>query len=180
MPRLNVINPEQAEGKAREILEGPLKQKQLNIFKGLANNPDVLDGYLKFSGGVKSGGSLTAAQHEMIALRVGQTNDCQYCLSVHSKLASGFKLSDDQIMNARRGKMDEPKNAALLRFVDAMVEKKGFVSDEELNAFRSAGYDDAAVVEVVGAIVVNYFTNLFNHVHDTEVDPVFPPAAPLT
>ena len=35
MPRLNVIDPEKATGKAKEIFDGPLKGMQLNIFKGM-------------------------------------------------------------------------------------------------------------------------------------------------
>ena len=39
MPRLNTIDPATATGKAKEIFDGPLQGKHLNIFKGMANSP---------------------------------------------------------------------------------------------------------------------------------------------
>ena len=54
-----------------------------------------------------------------------------------------------------------------------MTEKNGWIEDSELEAFRAAGFDDAAVIEVIAAIAWMTFTNLFNHVNQTEVD--FPP-----
>ena len=43
MPRLNVVDPSTATGRVKEIFDGPLKGKHLNIFKGFANSPAVLD-----------------------------------------------------------------------------------------------------------------------------------------
>lgn len=179
MPRLNVVNPDQAQGKAKEIFDGPLKQKRLNIFKGIANNPGVLDAFLKFSGGVKGAGALSAAEHEVIALRVGQTNDCEYCLAAHTKVAAGAGIDGEEAKKIRAGNSDDEKTQALIDFTDAVLEKKGFVSDAELEKFKNAGYDEAAVVEVIGAVAVNTFTNLFNHVNETDIDPVFEKAPAL-
>jgi alkylhydroperoxidase family enzyme len=61
-------------------------------------------------------------------------------------------------------------------FAKQVIDTTGFVSDEQLDAFRDAGFGDEAVVEIIGLIAVNYFTNLFNHVNDTEIDAVFRPA----
>ena len=54
---------------------------------------------------------------------------------------------------------------------------RGFVTNEQLNAFREAGYDDKAVIEVIAAISAHTFTNLYNHVHATDVDFPIPPTA---
>jgi len=175
MARLNVVNPATASGKAKELFEGPLAQKKLNIYRGLANNPAVLDAFLKFAGGVR-GGSLTPAQHQLVALVCAQTNACDYCLAAHTKLAAAAGVDADAALNARQGTSSDPKNQALLRFANAIIEKRGFVSDGDLKAFRTAGFDDAAVVEMLGAIAVNYFTNFFNQVNHTDVDTMFDPA----
>lgn len=175
MPRLNVINPATATGKAKELFDGPLAQKKLNIYRGIANNPGVLDAFLRFYGGVKAG-SLTHAEHELIALLTSQINGCEYCLAAHTRIAAGLGIDANAALNARKGLSDDPKRQALLRFTGAMLEKRGSVNDEELKAVRAAGYDDAAIIEIIGAITVNTFTNLFNEVNHTDLDTMFDPA----
>ncbi|MEL6396852.1 MAG: carboxymuconolactone decarboxylase family protein, partial [Planctomycetota bacterium] len=63
---------------------------------------------------------------------------------------------------------------ALSKFAAALHEKKGFVGDDDLSAFKNAGYDDGAVAEVVGVYALATFTNYFNHVNESDVD--FPAA----
>jgi len=172
MPRLNVVDPATVTGKAKELFDGPLAQKKLNIFRGIANNPAVLDAFLKFSGGVKAG-SLSPAEHELIALACAQSNRCEYCLAAHTKLAAGQKIDAQAAIQARQGKATDPRQQALLRFTNAMIEKRGNVSDSDLKGFRAAGYDDAAVVETIAALTVNFFTNFFNHVNQTAIDTMF-------
>lgn len=175
MARLNVVDPATATGKAKELFDGPLAKKKLNIYRGIANNPTVLDAFVKFAGGVR-GGSLTPAQHELVALLCAQTTGCDYCLAAHTKVASSLGVNADAAIMARKGAATDPKNQALLRFATAVLEKKGHVSDQDLKNFRAAGFDDPAVVETLAVMTVNYFTNLFNHVNQTEIDTMFDPA----
>ena len=47
MGRLNTVNPNEATGRVKEILDGPLSQvKDKNIFKAMANSPVGLEAYL--------------------------------------------------------------------------------------------------------------------------------------
>lgn len=174
MPRLKQIDPKTDTGEGADILNGPLKDKQINIFKGIAVNPGVLKAFLEFSQKVKAG-ALTPAEHEVVALVCGQLRNCEYCSSAHTQIAQAAGLNEDQVLAIRRGESSDKKHQALIDFTRAVLETDGFVTDEQLEAFRKAGYDDAAVVEAIAAITVNTFTNLFNHVHETEID--FPVAA---
>ena len=175
MPRLNVVDPNTDTGTGADILNGPLKDKQINIFKGIANNAGVLKAFLGFAGGVK-GGSLTDAEHEVVALVTAKHRKCDYCTAAHTQIALGTGINEDQSEAIRRGNGADDRQQAIIDFTAAIIETDGFVSDEQLNNFKNAGFDDAAVVEVIGAIAVNTFTNFFNHVNETTVD--FPePAA---
>lgn len=174
MPRLASIDPATGEGAGAEMLRGPLKDKQINIFRHLAVNPGVLKAFLGFSGGVKTG-VLTAKEHEVVALTVAQRRDCDYCLAAHTALATGAGFSDDEVLSIRRGSPSDDRHAALATFTRRILETDGYVDDADLEAFRAAGYDDAAVIEVIGEITVNVFTTLFNHLNGTEVD--FPEVA---
>ena len=169
MPRLHQVDPTRDSGPGAEILNGPLKQKQINIFKGLATNAGVLKAFLGFAQGVKTG-ALTDADHEVVALVVSQLRRCDYCLAAHTQIAKGAGIPEDDALKIRQGTIDDPKHQAIIDFTTAILESDGFVSDEQLRSFRDAGFDDAAVIEVIGQITVMTFTNLFNHVHETEVD----------
>ncbi|MEQ8318150.1 MAG: carboxymuconolactone decarboxylase family protein [Phycisphaerales bacterium] len=169
MPRLNTIDPSTATGKAKELFDGPLKGKHLNIFKGMANSPAGLQAYLGMSGALAEG-SLTAAEREIVALVTAQQNDCEYCLAAHTHIGKGAGLSEAQTIAARRGDLDDAKLGALVTFTRSLLEKKGFADEGDLRAFKDAGYDDGDVVEVIAAVALNFFTNYFNHVNGTDVD----------
>lgn len=169
MPRLNTIDPKTATGKAKELFDGPLKGKHLNIFKGMANAPAGLQAYLGMAGALGEG-ELSAAEREVIALVTGQHNDCEYCLAAHTHMGKGAGLSEAQTLDARRGEMDDAKLNALAGFTRALLEKKGHANEGDLKAFKSAGYTDGHVVEVIANVGLNFYTNFFNHVNGTEVD----------
>lgn len=174
MPRLNVVDPAQATGKVKEIFDGPLKGKHLNIFKGLANSPAALQAYLGIAGGLKAG-ELSAGEREIIALTIGQLNDCNYCLAAHTTLGKMAGLSEEQMIGSRRGRIEEPKLNALAVFARSLHERRGFVTDDELQAVRSGGYNDGQITEIVANYALNILTNYFNHVNDTEIDfPIAP------
>ncbi len=170
MPRLNVVDPATATGRTREIFDGPLKGLHLNIFKGIGNSPAALDFYLGASGALKKA-TLSAKEQEAIQLVIGAANSCDYCQHAHTAIGKGAGLSEEQTVQARRGRIEgDAKLAALTNFAAALHEKRGFVSDEDLAAVKSAGYDDAAVTEVVAVYALATFTNYFNHVNSTDID----------
>ncbi len=174
MARLAIIDPAADQGPGADMLKGPLKSKQINIFKHLAVNPGVLKAFLGFSGGVKN--VLTEKEHEVVALTVAQQRDCTYCLAAHSMIARGAGFSEDDVRSIRRGTPADGRHQALADFTRRILDTDGYVDDADLEAFRAAGFDDAAVIEVIAEMAVMQFTTLFNHVNGTTVD--FPePAA---
>lgn len=176
MPRLRVVDPAKAEGVVKELFEGPLKGKHLNIFKGLANSPAALQAYLGMAKAL-SGAKLTKKEQEVIQLAIAEAQGCHYCVAAHTQVGRGAGLSEDQLIGARRGSIaDDPRLNALAKFVLAVHEKRGYVSDEELAELRRHGYGDAEVAEIVASYALMIFTSTFNHVNDTEVDFPEPPA----
>lgn len=173
MPRLASIDPATATGRAKEIFDGPLKGKHFNIFRGLANSPAALDAYVALSGALGKAG-LSAKEREVVQLVVGQANGCDYCVAAHTAIGKSVGLSEEQAVGARRGRTGDPKLDALAGFTRAVHEKRGNVSDEEIGAFRAAGYTDGHVAEVVAGVALAVLTNYFNHVNRTAVD--FPAA----
>ena len=175
MPRLNPVDPASAEGKAKELFEGPLKGKELNIFKAMANSPAALNAYVQLSGALK-GASLSPKEQEVVQLAIGEQNDCNYCTAAHATIAGMHGVSDDEIQQARQAEAPDAREAAILGFARAVVERKGWVDDATLQASRDAGVTDRELLETVAVVSQNVFSNYVNHLADTEVD--FPAPQP--
>ena len=177
MARLQVIDPASADAPVKEIFDGPLKGKHFNIFKGLGNARSGLEAYLSLNQAL-SHSSLSNAEKEVIALVVGEKNNCDYCLAAHTAIGKGHGLTEDHTVDVRKGDATGNERIdAIATFVHRIIETKGFVTNEDLDAFKAAGFDDANVVDVVVAYSLNVFTNTFNHINDTAVD--FPQAPAL-
>ena len=148
-----------------------------NMFRTFAHTPVALNGYMQLSAATAAG-PFNAKQREQIALVVGQSNDCGYCIAAHGAIGKMVGLSEAQIMQARNGQADSPRDVAVLTLARRIVETRGHVPTAELDAFKAAGFDDAAILEVLSNVVLNIFTNYTNHIAGTEIDfPVVPRAA---
>jgi uncharacterized peroxidase-related enzyme len=175
MPRLNVVQPEQASGKVKEIYDDLQKRmgRVINIFQGMGNSAAALKAYLSMSAAL-SEGELTPEDREVVYLAVSQTNNCTYCLSAHTLMAKKAGMNDEQIAAVRKFQPQSDKHRALVRFVRRVIETKGFVEDSDVAAVRTAGYSDGQIAESIAYIGLATYSNLFNHVFDTPLD--FPPA----
>lgn len=176
MTRIQPIAPEQATGKAKELLtavNGKLGMVP-NMMRTMATAPAVLDGYLSFSGSLAKG-TLSAKLREQIALTVAERNRCEYCLAAHSTIGKMVGLTEEQILDSRHAKAIDSRNDALLRFAGRLVDQRGKVTDSDLNELRDLGVEDGVIAEVVANVALNIFTNYFNHVAGPEID--FPKVA---
>ena len=148
-----------------------------NMFRTFAHSPVALNGYMQLSAATAAG-TFNAKQREQIALAVSETNDCRYCIAAHGAIGKMVGLSEAQIMQARNGQADSSRDVAVLTLARRIVETRGLVPAAELDAFKAAGFDDAAILEVLTNVVLNIFTNYTNHIAGTEIDfPVVPRAA---
>lgn len=148
-----------------------------NLFRLVATSPKTLDAFLGFSGALSTG-ALPAATRERIALAVAQINGCDYCLAAHSYVGRNLAgLDAAEIAANRAGGSTDPKAAAAVAFAAKLVTDRGAVSQEDVVAVRNAGYSDAQILEIIGHVALNTFTNYVNEALGTEVD--FPAAETL-
>ena len=171
MSRLNSVNPDTATGRASELLTAVKSGMGMvpNLTKVMANEPAVLDAFLGL-GDALSKGSFDAKTREAIALTVAGANSCDYCASAHSAISSSLNVEQSEIDNRLQGRSEDSKLAALLAFTTTIVEKRGLVSDQDIETVRAAGYDDGAIAEVTANVAANIFTNYINHVAQTAID----------
>lgn len=171
MARITEITAETASPEVKPLIEAI--QKKLgtvpNIFKNMGNSPAVLGAFLSLSDAAGKT-SLSPSLREEIALVVGQTNHCNYCLAAHSTIGQSIGLSETDVINARKGHGKTPKEEAILQFAKSVVEKRGVVSATEVEALKKADVSDKELVEIILIISINIFTNYFNHITDPVID----------
>jgi uncharacterized peroxidase-related enzyme len=171
MPRLRAIHPNEANGKAKQLLDGVQENLGMvpNLMRTMASSPAVLEAYVGF-GAALAGGVLPSRLREQVALTVAQLNDCAYCQAAHTALGRATGLSDEAIRDSRRGMSPDSKTDAALRFARQVVERRGCVSDGDVARVRRAGHTDAEIAEIVANVAASLFANYFNNVAETEVD----------
>ncbi|WP_157156974.1 MULTISPECIES: carboxymuconolactone decarboxylase family protein [unclassified Diaminobutyricimonas] len=177
MTRIATVDPAAATGSAAPMLEAVQKGMGMvpNMAQAMATAPAVLKGYLGLNAAL-SGGVLSAATRESLALAIGEQNECSYCLSAHTQTAPGAGLSTADINAARRGESSDPKIQGALTFARAVNAGRGEVSEADVAAARAAGLSDAELAEVVGAVGLNTLTNFFNKAMATDIE--FPVVTP--
>jgi uncharacterized peroxidase-related enzyme len=171
MQRITAINPAEATGKTKKLLDGVQAKLGMtpNLMKTLASAPAALEAYLNF-GAALGTGALDAKFREQISIAVAQANSCEYCLSAHSTIGKMVGLTPEEIAGSRESHAGDAKRNAGLQLAQAIVVQRGEVSDAALANARAAGYTDGEITEIVANVAVNIFTNYFNLVARTEVD----------
>jgi uncharacterized peroxidase-related enzyme len=179
MSRINPIAKENANPKALETLSAVNQALGMvpNMVSTMAQSPAVAAAYVGFSHAL-SQGSLSARSRERLALVVAEENSCGYCLAAHTFLGSKAGLSQQEILENRRGTSDEPKVAAALAFARKLVQHHGQVGDTDVAALRDHGFTDGEIAEIIANVALNIFTNYFNIAAGVEID--FPQAPALT
>lgn len=171
MSRIGPIELNQAEGKAKALLDNVQKALGIapNLMRTLAHSPAALEAYLSFSK-ILGGGVLGAPLREQIALTVAGANGCNYCAAAHTQLGKRAGLEERELKANLEAASSDPKIEAVLQFARSVVEKRGFVGDDEIQRVRDAGFGDREITEIVAIVSLNLFSNYFNHVAQVEID----------
>lgn len=179
MSRIAIPSVDKSPAASQPLLNAVLTQLGVipNMMKMIGNSPAALEGYLSLNGALAKG-VLDLQTRERLALATAEYNGCDYCLAAHSYLATNLaKLSDAEIGAARVARSANAKAEAALQFAHRVAAARGHVDSDDLAAVRAAGFDDAALVEIVLNVALNVLTNYINNVAQTDLD--FPVTAKL-
>lgn len=176
--RIKAIDPGEATGKAKELLDAVLNKYGAvpNSFKTMAHSPAGLQGFLALSGTLE-GGVLPFETRYQIAIAVSEINGCAYCLSAFTAIGKSQGMKDETLAMCQLGGSTDPKIDAILKFAAAVVRGRGAVTSEDFEKAKSAGCSDEEVQEVVANVVLFTFANYINLVIGTEID--FPLVRPV-
>ena len=97
---------------------------QLPNFLGvLAGSPAALRAYARFRSELRHG-KLTLATLERIALAVAEHYGSEQGIAMHSRTARAAGLALDEVALARQFNSKDPREAALLRYLQAMLDER--------------------------------------------------------
>lgn len=144
-----------------------------NLYGVLAEAPIAVEAYDTL-GGLLMRSSFTPTERHVVWFTINAYHDCHYCMAAHTVLAMGETVPEDVIKTARDvGSYEDPKLEALRVFTLDLVENRGRVLPEDLDAFLAAGFTKQTVLEINVVIAHKVLSNYTNHIVDTPVDDAF-------
>lgn len=158
----------------------PLLDKSIKAFGSvpglygvLAEAPKALEAYQALAAFFQDT-SLTTNEQHVVWLTINYENDCGYCVPAHTGLAKLDAVPDDIIEALRNGTpISDPKLEALRTFTVQVVQKRGWVTDDDVLTFLAAGYTQQQILEVILGVAHKVISNYTNHIANTPVDAVF-------
>ncbi len=175
MTQFKIHSIESAPEDSSELLAGAEKANGFipNLLGILAESPSALKAYMTSSQTFDQS-SFSGAERQLVILAASRENNCEYCVSAHSVIAAMQKLPDEVIEAVRNGQeISDSRLQALRVFTEQVVEKRGWVSSEDVVDFLNVGYSRAQVLEVIQGVSFKILSNYVNHIADTPLDKAF-------
>lgn len=178
MKTINVPTRDQVSAEAQVMFDTFTKRvgKVPNLYATMGYSAPALKMFMDMEEDL-SKSLFTPKEREAIALIVSEINGCAYCLAGHSMLAMKRGFTKDQTMDIRRGHTTDDKLNAIIGLAKSIVENKGKGDEAVLNNFYAAGFDEAALIELIGFITVRVYTTYV--FANTEIPVDFPAAEPI-
>jgi alkylhydroperoxidase family enzyme len=153
------------------VLRGALATGgQLPNFLGvLAGSPAALRAYARFRSELRHG-KLSLATLERIALAVAEHYQSEPGIATHSRAARAAGLALDEVANARQFNSKDEHEAALLRYLHAVLENGGRAPMHLHEEAREAGWDDEQILEAIAAVALEGFSAMVNVAGEVPVD----------
>jgi alkylhydroperoxidase family enzyme len=170
MSRFQIHDDDTAPEGSAAVLRGALSSGgQLPNFLGvLAGSPAALRAYARFRSELRHG-RLTLATLERIALAVAEYYHSEPGVATHARTARASGLTFDEVALARRFDSADTREAALLRYLHAVLER-GRPEMHLHEEAREAGWRDDQILEAIAAVNLEAFSAMVNVAGDVPVD----------
>jgi AhpD family alkylhydroperoxidase len=143
----------------------------------LAGSPAALRAFARMRHELR-GGELPGPTRERIALAVAENRGDTYSIAQHARTARAAGLGLDEISRARGWTSGDPREAALLTFLKALLEADGRPAVHLLEEAREVGWSDEQLLEAVAHLALNEFQSLMSNAAALPQDPADPTVLP--
>ena len=174
MTRLTLLTADTAPEASRPFIETAIRNNGFlpNLIGVLAHAPAALETYFTV-GEINSRASLTLAEREVVQITAARLHACDFCVAGHSALAlKKAGLSAARVVALQHGESTgDVRLDALAAFTAAVIGRRGAVADDEVDAFRSAGFDTRQALEVVLGVSLATLCNFANVLAGSPINP---------
>ena len=130
-----------------------------NLAAAIANSPKLINSLVGVFQQVHSPG-LTESANQIVLLTDAVANSSTYAVAFHTALArqQGVSSEETDAIRERRAPTDK-RFAALFTLAKTLIEKRGHLSEQELDSFVAAGFTRKQVLEVIAIVAASTITN---------------------
>ena len=174
MSRFHIHDDLSAPEGSLPVLKGAMASGgQLPNFLGvLAGSPAALRAYARFRTELRHG-SLTLPTLERIALAVAEHYRSQPGIAIHARTARQAGVGIDEVAAARDWESSDAREAALLRYLRALLEQRGHAPMHLHEEAREAGWSDEQLLEAIAYLSLESLTAMVNVAGEVPVDGSF-------
>lgn len=170
---------ESAPSKSKQALERLVQAVGTipNLAGTMAESPTLINSFVCTM--VEVGGyELSAAQRQVLLLTNAVTNRALWPVAFHSTLALKEGVARDDVSAIRAGRLpDEPKLAALSALTRSLIEQRGHIGQQTLQAFVDAGFRRDQVLDVVATLALSVMANYTANIAQPPLEAAFEPQA---
>ena len=142
-----------------------------NLHKVIAESPATFEAYNTTFSLFMNNTSLTPLEQRVVFMTANFENNCHYCVPGHTGMMKAAKMPDGVIQALREGTaIPDPKLQALHDYTKDLLDHRGHIGDDRLQAFLDAGYNQKQALEVLTGLASKLISNFANAIAKTEPD----------
>ena len=143
------------------------------LHRVLATAPEALKAYKQLHAAFQNT-SFNNTELTVVWQTINFYHECHYCLPAHTGIAHMMKVDEDIINDLLHGRdLQDEKLQTLQLTTRALVDQRGHLSKEQITTFKTAGYGEQQLLEIVLGLAQKTISNFTNHLADTPVDEPF-------
>jgi alkylhydroperoxidase family enzyme len=179
MPNYPVQTIASAPDKSKPALEQ--LQKAFGVLPNLpsviANSPKLINSLVGLFGQVHSPG-LSEAENQIVLLTDAVTNSSTYAVAFHTALALQQGIGSEETTAIRERRFPTDKRfAALSNLAKMLIEKRGHLTEQDLDSFIAAGFTKEQILEVIAIVAASTITNYAGTITNPPLEDPFRPYA---
>jgi uncharacterized peroxidase-related enzyme len=141
-----------------------------NLHRVLAESPAALEAYGTLWGIAEKTG-FTPQERNIAYLAIIYENACTYCMAGHTNLSRMAKVDAASIDAVRANTpISDARLEALRVFASSITRNRGVVTPAEVAAFKAAGFENRAILDLLVLAATKLISNYTNHLADTPND----------
>lgn len=167
---------ESAPEESRPLIEQSQKTMGMlpNLHKVLAEAPATYETYNTAFGLFMKNTTLSPLEQQVVFMTANFENNCHYCIPGHTWMMHSAGMPQDVIEALREGSaIPDAKLQALHDFTKGLLDHRGHIGDEKLQAFLDAGFTKRQALEVLTGLASKLISNFTNALAHTEPDAPF-------